>query len=142
MSVKSTDELINELTGSTSVSYYLSINHTELMKTPLTDHLSALLQEKNVKSIDVIRAAGLDRTYGYQIFSGAKNPSRDKLIAIALGFQLSLYEAQKLLKISKNAPLYVRDERDVYIIFAIKNRQSVFDLNMTLLDSGLPLIHN
>lgn len=58
-----------------------------------------------------MRGSQLDRAYVYQIFSGEKTPSRDKLIAIAFGMNLSDEETQKMLKLSGNRELYARDQR-------------------------------
>lgn len=72
--------------------------------------------------------------YAYQILSGIRTPSRDKLIQLALGMNLELEEVQSVLKYSGNAPLYAHNRRDSIIIFAINKKTTVIDLNI-LLDS-------
>ena len=72
------------------------------------EYLSLQLRQKHLRRADVVRGSHLDRTYVYQIFSGKKTPSRDKLLAIAFGLQLSAEETQKMLKLSGNLELYVR----------------------------------
>ena len=82
----------------------------------------------------VVRGSLLDRSYVYQIFSGAKIPSRDKLIALAFGMHLTDDETQKLLKLSGNRELYARDERDALILFALQRKMTVMDTNSLLFE--------
>ena len=85
--------------------------------------------KKGLKRNDVVSGSFLDRVYVYQIFSGKKTPSRDKLIAIAFGLGLSADETQKMLKLSGNRELYARDERDVIILFALQRGKNIFETN-------------
>ena len=84
----------------------------------------------------MVRGSLLNRAYVYQIFSGEKMPSRDKLIAIAFGLRLSDEETQALLKLSKNRELYARDERDAIILFALQRNKSVLEANELLFELG------
>lgn len=102
----------------------------------LSGHLEMLLSQKGVSRAEVVRRSLLDRTYAYQIFSGEKKLSRDKLIAIAFGLCLSDDEAQKLLKLSGNRELYARDERDALILFALQHKKTILEANELLFDHG------
>ena len=102
----------------------------------LSEHLTQLLVEKKKSIADVVRDSFLDRTYVYQIFSGKKTPSRDKLISLAFGLHLSDNETQTLLKISCNRTLYVKDGRDAIILFSISNNKTVSQTNSLLMDNG------
>lgn len=66
----------------------------QIVHLPLSEYLRLLLDEKGLKRSDVVVKTGLDKAYVYQIFSGKKNPSRDKLITIALGMKLNEMETQ------------------------------------------------
>ena len=60
----------------------------------------------------------MNRGYCYEIMSGTpKNSSRDKIILLCFGLNLTVDEAQQLLKKSGYAALYARDSRDSIIIF-------------------------
>ena len=99
---------------------FLLRNEQNMLAQTLPEYLALQLKQKHLKRADVVRGSHLDRTYVYQIFSGKKAPSRDKLLAIAFGLQLSDEETQKMLKLSGNLELYVRDKRDAAILFAIQ----------------------
>ncbi len=129
MESKSTSELIHEIKNSTDVEDYLTKNKQHLLTQRLSEYLNTLLCEKGIRKADVARSSLLDRVYVYQIFSGKKTPSRNKLIAIAFGLHLSDEETQTMLKLSGNRELYARDERDAIILFALQRRMNIFETN-------------
>ena len=90
------------------------------------------MSQKGLSWSEVVRGSQLDRAYIYQIFSGIKIPSRDKLIAIAFGLRLSGKETQKLLKFSRNRELYAWDERDALILFALQQKMTVMETDELL----------
>ena len=102
---------------------------------------TAELALKKLKKADVVRASLLDRTYVYKIFAGEKNPTRDKLIALAFGLHLTDLETQKMLKLSGNRELYARDERDALILFSLQQNKTIFELNEMLIDHELVILN-
>lgn len=140
MNEKSTDELRHEITMATDMEDYLTRNQEHLLKDSLSEHLHMLLTEKNLRRADVIRGSLLGRSYVYRIFAGDKIPSRDKLIALSFGLQLTEEETQKMLKLSGNRELYARDERDALILFALQRNMSIMDANGMLLDHGFAVL--
>lgn len=140
MDEKSTDELRHEIKSATDMEDYLTKNREYLLKESLSEHLHILLSRKNLKRADVIRGSLLGRAYVYRIFAGDKIPSRDKLIALAFGLQLTEEETQKMLKLSGSRELYARDERDALILFALQRQMTIMDANGLLLDHGLAVL--
>ncbi len=63
-----------------------------------------------------------------------KNPSRNKLLALAVAMKLNIEECQKLLKFGGVNELYPRNRRDAIIIFALTKKLSIFELNELLFD--------
>lgn len=138
---KSTDELRNELKRATNVRDYLTQNKENLLTIDLPEYLDMLLSQKGIKKSDVIRGSLLGKAYVYQIFSGEKKPSRDKLLAIAFGLGLSDQETQEMLKLSGNRELYARDQRDAIILFALQRNQSILEANDLLDTQGLAILN-
>lgn len=136
----STNDLEHEIKTMTNIEDYLEKNKPYLLTQSLPEHLKMLLTQKGLSRADVVRDSQLNRTYVYQIFSGQKTPSRDKLIAIAFGLHLSDDETQRMLKLSGNRPLYARDERDAMILFALNHKKNIFDINELLFDHHLPIL--
>lgn len=140
MDEKSTDKLMHEIKTATDVEDYLTKNRDYLLKESLSEHLHMLLSQKNLRRADVIRSSLLGRAYVYRIFAGDKIPSRDKLIALAFGLQLTEEETQKMLKLSGCRELYARDERDALLLFALQRNMTIMDANELLLDHGLSVL--
>lgn len=140
LSANTTKELIHEIKAATDIEDYLVKNKEQMLQHSLPEHLNMLLSQKNISRAEVVRGSLLDRAYVYQIFSGKKTPSRDKLIALAFGLCLSDDEAQQMLKLSGNRELYVRDKRDALILFAIQRKKTVFETNDLLFSHGLALL--
>ena len=140
---KSTQELLDIFSKQKNLDELLeaSENNHEFLQISLSQHLNTLLKEKNLKKAEVILKGNLNKDYAYQIFSGTKtSPSRDKLLAIAIGMSLTVDETQTLLKIAALPQLYPRKRRDMIILFAIQNNYSLFDINECLADLAEPLI--
>lgn len=127
-----TDELYHEIMAATDIEDFLKKNKRQMLICTLSEYLNTLLSQKGISRADVVRGSLLDRAYVYQIFSGEKTPSRDKLIAIAFGLCLSDGQAQKMLKLSGNRELYARDERDAVILFALQRKKSILETNELL----------
>lgn len=140
MLLKTTDELCHEIKAATDIEDFLSKNRENMLTGTLAGHLGALLSQKGMSRADVVRNSLLDRAYVYQIFSGERMPSRDKLIAIAFGLCLNEEETQKLLKLSGNRELYARDERDALILFSLQRGKSIFETNELLFSHNLAVL--
>lgn len=132
MNEKSTEELTHEIKDATDIEDYMQRNRRQMITQDLPEYLHELLNARNLKRADIVRDAHIDRPYLYQIFSGKKKPSRDKLIAIAFGMRLSAEETQKMLRISGGRELYARIERDALILFALHQNRSLFEANKLL----------
>lgn len=113
----------------------------EQLPVNLQEYLAQLLQEKNLTPAQAIKQSGLSANYAHQIFNGRKtNVSRNKLLALAFGMQMSLEETQKMLKIAKQPVLYPRIRFDLIVIFALKEHWALIDTNELLEDLQEPLL--
>ena len=137
---KTTEELLNILNQSKDIKEYLNHQQENFTEGTLSEHLAGLMAEKSVSPGECIRRSGLDRTYCYQIFSGAKKPSRDKLLALCIALELTAEEVQRLLKSAGYPILYPRVRRDSIILFAIERGYTVMEVNEFLHDMDFALL--
>ena len=136
MHEKDTEELFSELREDEDIRDFLSRNEKEFCL-PLNEYLGQLLEAKHLEKRQVVRESLLERAYGYHIFSGTKpNPSRTKLLPIALAMHLDLAETQKLLRYAGVGMLYPRNPWDSVIISAIQQGLSVKETNTLLSQLG------
>lgn len=134
---KSTTELLNELKNFDSFKEYEKINKNSMINKTLSQYLCDLLEEKHLKKSDVIRKGELNESYAYQMFSGVKStPSKDKLICLSIGMDLSVDETNSLLNLAGLSPLYPRIKRDSIIIINMNNKKSVVEINEELYNEG------
>ncbi len=129
-----TDKLFEKLQEANDISLFAKANADSFINTSLTDYIEELLSRHGLKKPQIISESGLNEIYTYQILSGKRNPSRDKLLALAIAMKLDLEECQKLLKFGGVNELYPRNRRDAIIIFGLKKKLNIFDLNELLFD--------
>lgn len=98
---KLTEELLNELLDAPSIEGY--IKEHDFTAPSLSEYLKQLLEEKGLERSRVVRMADLNETFGYQIFTGARHPSRNKVLQIAFAMALTLKETNRAL--SAAAPM-------------------------------------
>ena len=133
---KSTTELLKELENFDSFKEYQNANKDYMIAKSLSEYLCDLLKEKKLRKAEVIRKGELCESYAYQLFSGTKaSPTRDKLICLSIGMDLSVEITNSLLKLAGLLPLYPRAKRDSIIIIGIQNGKSVMEINETLFEN-------
>ena len=112
-----TEELLHELLEAPSPVAFTEAHG--IAHRDLAAYLNQLLEEKGLKRSDVVRAAGLNETFGYQIFKGQRKASRDKVLQLAFALECNLLETNRLLKAAGVNELYCKDRRDAIILFCI-----------------------
>lgn len=112
-----TEELLEELLAAPDPMTF--VKEHKAGERSLPAYLQQLLAEKNLERIDVVHAAGLNETFGYQIFMGQRNPSRNKVLQLAFAMRLTVREANRLLQAAGANALYCKNRRDAIIIFCL-----------------------
>lgn len=138
---KTTGELVEILKSKKTFEGFLEQEIGELCFSSLSEYLEMLINEKGLKKSEIILRSNLDKNYAYQIFNGNKtNPSRNKVLMLAFGMELSLNETRKLLKIATLSDLYVRSPRDSLIMYCLHNHISLIKCNEYLSDFNFELL--
>jgi len=125
-----------ELSAANSVTDYIENNNQFLIDSTLSEYLNRLCADKGLVKADVIRKAEMNDIYAYQIFSGVRMPSRDKLVCLCIGMGLNVFETNQLLKYAGFAALYPKNKRDSVILFGLERGQGICDINQALFDVG------
>jgi hypothetical protein len=129
-----TEELLSELLMAENPQEF--IEKYKIRTRSLPEYLADLLDEKGLRRIEVIHAADLNETFGYQIFMGQRKPSRNKLLQIAFAMGLTLQETNRLLQAGEANTLYCKDRRDAIILFSIENHYDLHKVNEELYRFG------
>lgn len=112
-----TEGLLDELLSAPNPEAYLDSH--DFGERTLSEYLQRLLEEKHLERAQVVRMANLNETFGYQIFKGERNPSRNKVLQIAFAMALSLRETNRALSAAGVNALNCKNRRDAIIIFCI-----------------------
>ncbi len=139
---KTTGELLELMKSSHSYAEYLAGCREDIGREcmKIDRALNALLADKGLGKATVIARSGVENHYAYQIFSGLKTPTRDKVLMLGVGFGLSVEEIQQLLRITGYAQLDSKGERDNAILFGFTKRLSILDINELLFELRLELL--
>ncbi len=139
-SSKDTEILFQELKESSNIYHFIKANSKELYHPSLSDYLLFLLKKYNLSKSAFIQRSNISRQYAYEIFSGYKNPSRGKIIAMILSIHPTLDEAQRLLTYAHHHPLHPKDLHDTVILHSLQQRMSLIATNDILYTLSLPII--
>lgn len=134
---KNTDKLMHELKKATDFKTLFNQHQENLIEEDLTLYLADLLTKQNITKAEVMRKSGISEATGYQYFDGKRKPSREKLIALAIGFGINVDETNELLKKTGYAKLYPKHQWDTVIIFGISHKQSLAEIDELLFDANL-----
>lgn len=129
---KPTDDLYKELNQTLHIEEYLKENDQFLIDTTLSDYLCNKFDEMHISKSSVLKKADINEIYGYQILSGKRTPSRNKLLSICIGAGFSLEETNETLRIAEYSPLFPKLKRDSIIIFGLQNHYPIWKINESL----------
>lgn len=138
-----TEELLNRLTNirkRSDLKTYIDSHQLESNDKQLHDYILKICQDKGYGKRHIIKNADINRTYGYQILSGLKTPSRDKLLQICVGNKFTTEESNRALTIANWGILYAKDPRDSIIIYSLNNGLNIIDANIILDEHGYELL--
>jgi hypothetical protein len=133
-----TVSLLGEIFEADNLEQYMKQRIEPLGFPTLPEHLKELCSERSAVPDQIIVRAGIERTYGHQIFNGRKRPSRDKVLQLAFGLVLDFDGTQKLLRVSGHSTLYPNIKRDAVLIFAIKHKLNISEAQKLLGEHDCP----
>lgn len=136
MEDKDTEDLRKELLSGMGIDTYLRRNREQFVKSDVTELIYAYYERQGISKAVLARQAGMSDVYLHQLFSGRRKPSRDKILCLCIGMELSIEDTQKLLKEAAFAPLYLRKRREAIIYYGILNHQPIEKINDKLFDKN------
>lgn len=131
-----TDELMEKLLKANNISDYVKENEDYFIDLTIMEFLNEYVKAKKLTKAKIIKDAQINEIYGYQIFSGSRTPSRNKLIALCIAMEMSVDEVQLALKTAGFAPLYPKSKWDSIVIRGIADKSDILKINNTLYENG------
>lgn len=134
MTERLTEEVLHELIEAPSLDEF--VHEHEFSTVTLSSYLQEMLEKKHLERARVVRMADLNETFGYQIFAGQRNPSRNKVLQIVLAMALTLRETNRALRAAGAGALDLKCRRDAIIIYCIDHGCSLQKTNEELYRLG------
>lgn len=134
MNKKDTDNLRQELMDSPNLTQFLTRNQEYFVNTSLSELLNQLFEKKNISKAALAKKSGMSEIYLHQIFSGHRNPSRNRLLCLCYGLEATVEETQDLLKLCQMAQLYPKLKRDAIIYYGLQHKLGLYEINDRLFD--------
>lgn len=139
---KSTGDLLEVLKKKSSYAEGQEEIKCEQYSVNLSEYLNGIVAQKEMKLSDIMRRSGLKKSYFYSLFDGKReSPTRDVLIQLGFGFQMTFDEVQEFLKHLGAAQLYPRIPRDGAIIYAFQHGMDIIKCDILLAENNeVPLV--
>lgn len=136
--IKSIHDDFNEESESESLEDALKKIYTDSFE----KHLQQLINKKGLKNSQVYAAANISKQYFSKLLKGKVKPSKEKMLALAVGLRLNLDETVDFLRIAGYA-LSPISQTDKIVEYFIQHKDyNVLKIDIVLFDYGLDTLSN
>lgn len=113
-----------------------------IYKDSFEKHLQKLINKKGLKNSEVYAAANISKQYFSKLLKGQVKPSKEKVLALAVGLRLNMDETVDLLKLAGYA-LSPISQTDAVVEYFIEHEDyNVLKIDIVLFDYGLDPLSN
>lgn len=100
-------------------------------------HLRQLINKKGLKNSEVYAAANISKQYFSKLMNGQVKPSKEKMLALAVGLRLNVDETVHFLRIAGYALSPISQTDKIVEYFIRRGEYSVIKIDILLFDYGL-----
>ncbi len=100
-------------------------------------HLQQLINKMGLKNSEVYAAANISKQYFSKLLNDQVSPSKEKMLALAVGLRLNLDEATDLLRFAGYAFSPISQVDNIVEYFIRKRIYNVIEIDITLFERGL-----
>lgn len=137
--MKTTEELMHSLEfPDLDIERFLEEQSGDFLSVSPSALWKEYILQSQLKKSQIIANSEFEPVYFYEILSGRKNPSRDKVLRLLLGMGASLSQCQLMLKAYGLPLLYPRRKRDCLLIYCINQRLSPAEAERLLIRKEEP----
>ena len=135
MDNKSTDDLKQELMSDPDIGSYIRKNESCFVSRSVTELLTEFYERRNMTKSQLARKSNMSEVYLHQVFAGRRKPSRNKILCMCIGMELSIEDTQRLLKEAAYAQLYPKIRREAIIYHGIVHHTPLDEINDKLFEA-------
>ena len=105
-------------------------------------HLQQLINKKGLKNSEVYAAANISRQYFSKLLKGQVKPSKEKVLALAVGLRLNIDETIDFLRIAGYALSPISQTDKIIEYFITHKDYNMLKIDIVLFDYGLDPLSN
>ena len=106
----------------------------------LVSYVDGFLAQRKMSRYRMFRRADIPTSFGYEMLNGSRQPNRNTLLRIAFFLGMGIEQTQKMLNLAESNLLYPRRLRDSVILFSLREKHSIVQVNAALEEHGLETI--
>ena len=106
-------------------------------ETAFHDYIMMVLKEKKISKGKMLDDIFVERSYGYQMLNGRRNPTRLVILRIILYLGLDIMESQFLLAVTGKQALYPINRFEAALIYAISHQMDLDSVEEMLINRGI-----
>lgn len=116
--------------------------YVEAVDDPFCQYLQRLINKKGFKNSEVWKKANLSKQYFSKLMNAQINPTKGKLLAIAVALHLNMDETKDMLMMAGYA-MSPCNKSDLVVAYFIRRKEyNMFEIEIALDDLGLPTLSN
>ena len=135
-----TEELLKELLNRPDIDSFVDEKNLDDVK--FVNCLNDFMNEKGMDRKSIIHKTNINETHAYQMFSGDRGASRNKVLQLAIAMGLNLRQTNQLLHSAGVSALYCKNRRDAIIIFCIEKGKNLQTIDEKLYEFGEATLSN
>ena len=108
-----------------------------IYKDSFGEHLQQLINKKGLKSSEVYAAANMSKQYFSKLLNDKVKPSKEKMLALAVGLRLNMDETVDFLRLAGYAMSPISQTDAVVEYFIRKQEYNVMQIDIVLYEYGL-----
>ena len=112
---------------------------SNLPKTSFVVRIDELREKYELTFSQIQINSGITKSLFYAIVSGTRKSKKNHIIKIGVAMGISLEEMNELLKLAQHKELYAKNKEDAIIIFGLKNKLKIIEIEELLSDYGATL---
>ena len=108
----------------------------DLPKATFSTRLYELSEQYQMTLSEIQIKSGITKSHFYYFANGTRLPKKHHVIKIGVSMNLTVEEINELLKLVNLKELYAKRKDDAIIIYGIKNKLKLEDIDELLMESG------
>jgi len=118
----------------------MKANEAEFDDNNFYSFLAMLIINSGKPKTKIVADACISEPYLYNLLRGEKRPTRNSVIKLAFGLELTLETTQRFLMLAGYRNFYERHKRDALLKYAFLNNMNILEADTLLMEYGFSVM--